>query len=689
MKLGVVRSILAGALLLPLPALAAPAPAVAADAGAPAPAPEAADGESTDDAEAGEADAPAPAAEAKPELTVPDTRASAMRAYQQALERLRLAATAPLSAQRLREELSAAEAKLADGRRDEAIGDLTYLVESPRFAPFEKSDEGRTLVFLLGDALGRAGATLPARAYLKRLLAGDPNSSWYRRGVRTLVDLGLESDRPEPFVEDLGTLAPGASDELRGDVAYLRGRTLERRGQAEPALVEYAKVTELSRFWAQATYLSGLIEVERGRLKRGEQLFCKVAEPKLTPKRAPVFGGSDFFEVRDLARLGLGRVAHEQYRFDDARYYYYLVPRDSEHLPEALYEAATTRYEAKDYDGARELMSELKVLDVHHAYEDEAHILDAYLDLATCRFPSADKKLDQFVARYEPVRDAARRLAAEEAALRRLVNTVQRGGDATSANLGVEPSAALSLAALIRIDADYGRATQRLSLLDHQLSGLRGAMGELDDAARRLSGAKGETKPEAAPSATASSAEKLARIEAELSEVRRLIREAQRTGRAGAAGLSDLTRQLETLEVKARALRVGAPAESARAPQGQGDLAALVHTDRERATQLYISGVRLRAELLADQLTLAKDALVRLDRRLTRLLARARLGRIETVLGKKRSLEVEIEALSQGLLPRTIVDSLNAERYLRDDEEYWPYDGEDWADEYVGGEGLR
>ena len=30
-----------------------------------------------------------------------------------------------------------------------------------------------------------------------------------------------------------------------------------------------------------------------------------------------------------------------------------------------------------------------------------------------------------------------------------------------------------------------------------------------------------------------------------------------------------------------------------------------------------------------------------------------------------------------------------AERWLQADEEYWPFDGEDWEDEYVGGEGLR
>ena len=86
---------------------------------------------------------------------------------------------------------------------------------------------------------------------------------------------------------------------------------------------------------------------------------------------------------------------------------------------------------------------------------------------------------------------------------------------------------------------------------------------------------------------------------------------------------------------------------------------------------------------------LARDALGRLERRLARLVRRARAGRIETVLGRKHALEAEVEALSRGFLPQGAVDSLDAARYLSDDEEYWPFDGEDWEDEYIGGEGLR
>ena len=57
--------------------------------------------------------------------------------------------------------------------------------------------------------------------------------------------------------------------------------------------------------------------------------------------------------------------------------------------------------------------------------------------------------------------------------------------------------------------------------------------------------------------------------------------------------------------------------------------------------------------------------------------------------GKKRALEVEIEAINAGYLPKDALDSLDASRYLRDNEEYWPFEGDDWPDEFVGTEGLK
>jgi hypothetical protein len=616
-----------------------------------------------------------------------DTRSSANAAYQKALETRRLAPTEPFSAQRLRDELTLIEEKLVAGRRDEAIGDLVYIVESPRFTPFAKSPEGRSARFMLGDALGRAGAHDLARAYLVTLLEGDPSETWYRQSVHALIDFALESERPRVFLADLKAVPPSAGDEIQGDIAYLTGRTAELEGKPAEALTSYAQVRERSRFWAQATYLSGVIEVERKNYKVGEAHFCRVADPKLTPKRAALFGGGDFFRVRDLARLGLGRVAHEQYRFDDARYYYYLVPQDSERLPEAHYETATTRYEAKDYEGARQSMDDLRRGPENHPYEDEAWILDSYIDLAMCRFPKADRKLNEFLKRYEPVRDAARKLASDRDAMRKLTEALRTGADPAGAGLGVKDDTARALGSLLRVDSGYGRATKRLAQLDLQMNGLLSAMSDLYEANRRLADGKG-VRPQAEGPMGKSDAEQLARVESQLSEVRRLIREAERKN--GGAELEGLRKDLAALEVQARAARAAQGVPPAPGAVNPGtDLPGLLDADRMKATELFAAATALREEVEKQQLDLAKDAFERVDRRLTRLLRRARLGRVETVLGKKRSLEIEIDALSQGLLPQTIVDSLDAARYLGDDEEYWPYEGEDWADEYVGGEGLR
>jgi hypothetical protein len=126
-------------------------------------------------------------------------------------------------------------------------------------------------------------------------------------------------------------------------------------------------------------------------------------------------------------------------------------------------------------------------------------------------------------------------------------------------------------------------------------------------------------------------------------------------------------------------------AEAAQAASGR-DLPDLLRSDAKKAADLATSVEAARGELSKAEATLAKEALHRVDLRLSRLLRRARLGRIETVLGRKRALEVEIEALNDGVLPGSALDSLDAARYLQDSEEYWPFEGDDWPDEFVGSE---
>jgi hypothetical protein len=616
---------------------------------------------------------------------------AALRAYHEALAQRRLDASSQLSTDKLRALIQSAEAQLGRGRRDEAIAILAGVVESPRFAPLQTLDEGRAAVFTLGDALGRAGAYPMARAYLLRLIQNSPIDSWYRRALSSLVDFGLAGGEPEQILSDLAGLSAGPEEPWAGDIAYLHGVLWERLGKSAEALRAYAQVHARSRFWAQANYRAGLIEVEQRHFAQGEQLFCKVADPKQTPRLAPLFGGNAFFQVRDLSRLALGRVAHEQYRFDDARYYYHLVPGDSERLPEALYESATSRYEAKDYAGAHRLINELRALERPHPYADEVWILDAYIDLGECQFPRADAKLTEFLKRYEPVLEAARRLESDPRALQALID----GGQATDAQgamgAGLPAEVTSLLIGSIRVDPTYGRITRQLAEIDRELSGLDSASSELAELGTRLQDADAVKPRPAAPIAN-TGADRLRALGQQTAALRRLLREASVGQSAGAPELQRVKQDLIQIEAEAAQLaavsQLGPPNMAGGSTSADRSLDQLLRADALEARGLADGARELRGQLLEQRNQLAQEALARLERRLTRLVRRARAGRIETVLGRKQALELEVEALSQGYLPPGAVDSLEAARYLGDDEEYWPFDGEDWDDEYIGGEGL-
>ena len=619
--------------------------------------------------------------------------AQALHAYHAALLSRRL------GQQDLRREdvvarVAEAERLMAAGRVDEAIARLAEVVEHPQFELYADYDESRAAVFRLGDALATAGIYDAARGYLRRVIeakgawdlrvGGGPGGDlWARRAVTRLVDIAIEGQEYAAVGKDLASVPASAPEEVRGEIAYMTGRAQEAAGNPQAALSAYRSVTQRCRFWAQATYLSALIDVERGDPKDAENLLCKVADPKRSATTTPVFADEKFFAVRDLARLGLGRIAHEQGRNDDARYYYYLVPRDSDRLAEALYESATTRYEKKDYDGARELLDELAALQLHHRYEDEAWVLDAWVDLARCRFADADKKLVTFLARYEPVRDAARRIADSDAAMRHLLTAVHSGSDAGGAEIGgASPEVVRTIAALVRLDPAYDRVLRRRAVLEREASGLVFALGALGDMQRTLA-TNGGVRPAAELAPDDERPARAAR--AALDGVEHQIADLE-AAHASPDQVAPLRQQVALLQARfASAGTVAAPPGAGELPPG-GDLPDLLRADAAKGAEIQARVAAARKDLSDTETLLARDALHRLDLRLSRLLRRARLGRIESVLGRKRALEVEIEAIRLGYLPQDAVDSLDAARYLEDSEEYWPFEGDDWPDEFVGGE---
>lgn len=605
--------------------------------------------------------------------------------YQGALAAAKLggAAAGPWSPDEVREKVAEGQEALALGRIGDVVASMTAIVESPRFSLVRREPEGRAAYRLLGEAYVASGVHALARHYLRKAAAGPPKEPTARAAARRLTDLALEDEAYALGVDDLTPVVqaePGAQ-ELRGELDYLVGRLAESRGEIDAATKAYAAIVPISRFWSSATYRRGLLEVKAGRLGEAEKLFCQVADPKRQDASAPVFADERFFAVRDLARLALGRVAHEGLRHDDARYYYFLVPQDSKRLAESLYESATTRYEANDYDGARELLDELATLGDGHVYDDESRVLDAYVDVAQCKFESAGKKLDAFLAAYLPVRDRAHTLAAGPDAE---VRAFLERGDASDAR-------SLEVDARIwrRLEADPAllivlRARRRLAA---QLAGLGASQKELGELATLLApnaGGAAGAKPAIDPKSLGPTADDQ-RVDARagLDAIRRELAALSAAG-APKAELDKLRADLDALSARFADPDVGAaPAEGGASLAASG-LPSLLDGDAKHAKVLDARARALLIELDAAAVLLARDALVRFDKRASRLSARARLAKIDVVLGRKKGLEAEVDAIRLGVLPKGVLDSIDAARYLEDGEEYWPFEGDEWLDEVIG-----
>jgi hypothetical protein len=129
--------------------------------------------------------------------------------------------------------------------------------------------------------------------------------------------------------------------------------------------------------------------------------------------------------------------------------------------------------------------------------------------------------------------------------------------------------------------------------------------------------------------------------------------------------------------------RVGQLADEAHRAARLKNVAAGPYAKEAAATlALGAEARRQRARLVTATGLIANQALLDLDRRLRDLLRQARLTQIDAIIGKKKKLEIEIEHLRDGRYPADLFATLQLEGLIGDDEEYWPFEGEYWSDEY-------
>jgi len=632
-------------------------------------------------------------------------------AYLEELERRGLIDKTAGSPKRLADEVRLADDELVRGEHALAAARLYAIVEAPRWQDFSETDDFQDAEYRLGQALAKGGSYDGARRYYLRSIARGKDGPFYVASLRGFVDVCLEARTLGACVAELDRA--GAVD-ANEEIAYLRGRAAfegATPGSGDNAEEELARVSPKSRFYSSALYLRGVSRVKRRDFTGAKDAFCAIADVKDGDSLRFYIDGR-YYALKDLARLALGRLAHEEKRDDDAFYHYFLIPQDSPRLAEALFEAAWSSLSRKEFDlGARLVEAFLKEFPESPRVA-EARLLFATLQVKTCRFADAEKGFDKFLVEHEPMvaaidraladaatrQDLAQRLLEREARALAALRDAERdrGGRPAGQQLTEKerekqaaqkaldrkdaPPKSLEdrLAELLEIDPRFFRLASLTRGLEVGAADAASAQKSWQALAARLGGQRVQTSGTGmlAPELLARSRE----LAADVARARAALRKAKGPEAA------PLKEALATLETRQRTLLASVERAIQREPAeregAQKGLEPMVRADGDRAVELGAEVARLQAKIDKAAGALLEKALIDLRGRMEDLIRRARLGKIDAVVGQKRRLEKQIEDLAAGRFPPELFGKLHLEGLIGDDEEYWPPEQEIWLDEY-------
>jgi TolA-binding protein len=630
--------------------------------------------------------------------------ASTIGDYFTELERLGLIDRSTGTPEALAAELARAERALEAGDPVGAAILLYGIVESPRFTDFADFPEYQNAEYDLVVALAGSASYDAALGVALRIVARGPGALYFSAAHRRAVDIALETRDYAGVLAALDgvTLDEPLPPEATGERAYLRARALYDKGDLGGAEAELTKISRKSRLYSSALYLRGVIKARRGEFADATDAFCEIVETA-DDDRYSFYVDARYFSIKDLARLGLGRLAHEEDRYDDAYYHYFQIPDDSDRLPEALFEAAWSMYQKRELDTARDLVEEFLKEFPDSPLAPEAMLLGAYIELADCKFEEAEKKFDALVADLQPVVDevaAIRKSPQKRKALFEKALDLERerkhDPEAAAKRAGARTPNQRVLV-MLRLDPRFLRLHDAAYGLRKTAEDAPSVLAAWRQLAARLASQAGKV---AAVTLDATPEEEDARKAAELYEdVKRLRAEirrekaeielAVREKRIKPADAAERLGELDAADAKladleARAEKASLAADQALLAKADPRLRQMIEADLERARALVGLALDLAKNIDAQADALAARSLDGLHTDLRRVLDKAKLGKIDAIIGSKRKLEIEVEDLAQGRFPPELFDRLYEQGIVGDDEIFWPPDAEYWKDEYSG-----
>lgn len=267
--------------------------------------------------------------------------------------------------------------------------------------------------FYMAEALFLSENYYPAQTAYERIVAIGTVHPHYDDAVMKLIELFGVTGEVDQFTyyynNFLQTTQTGTSQSaLR--VRYALGRTLYLQGKMGEAKSMFANFPKGSTYTSQARYHFGEILVKEGyeAALAGDDATAlqryNSAIPVFQDVIALPTSTDDQVAVQHLAQLALGALHFEQGLISQAIEYYQLVPNDSAHFADALFQICWAYIVLEDYEGALRTIEIFLLAFPEDIREPELKLLSAHLRVKLQQFDQAVVDYKEVVEEYEEIK---------------------------------------------------------------------------------------------------------------------------------------------------------------------------------------------------------------------------------------------------------------------------------------------
>jgi hypothetical protein len=211
---------------------------------------------------------------------------------------------------------------------------LQPIVENAGNSTEQRYDE---VVYLLAESLFLRDDLLMAGRYYQQL---SDSRQFGLEAARRRLEIALQMgryDNLEQLFQDLETRAGG---DVADDINFVRGKALYFQGRYVDAITALGAISPGSLLYDKGRYFVGVSQTRLGQLDRAHGEFGGILGRLGEPTDSDT---DELRSVRDLARIGVGRLFYEEQEWLEALGFYSNVPRHSVYYPAALYELSWTQ----------------------------------------------------------------------------------------------------------------------------------------------------------------------------------------------------------------------------------------------------------------------------------------------------------------------------------------------------------